>query len=58
MLNNNNCYCQVEINPNDELNKEKIFSYFKSLGYQLISINNKNKLDYLFSNFINSNIEI
>ena len=58
LLNNNNCYCQVEINPNDELNKEKIFSYFKSLGYQLISINNKNKLDYLFSNFINSNIEI
>jgi len=58
LLVDNKCYCQIEINPNDDLNKEKIFSYLKSIGYRLISINKKNKLDYLFSNFINSNIEI
>ena len=55
LLTKNKCYCQIEII--DE-NKDKIFSFLKERNYKLISINDKNKLDYIFSNFTFNKIKI
>ena len=49
LLKNNKCYCQIEI---IDSNKKKIFKYMTEINYKLISINNINKSDYIFSNFI------
>ena len=53
LLRNNNCYCQIEVSSGDH---EKIFNYFTERNYNLISVNKKNKLDYIFSNFIDEKI--
>ena len=55
LLNNNNCFCQIEIKDN---NKEKVFSFLNDLNFNLISINRINKTDFFFSNFIEDKIEI
>ena len=55
ILRNNKCYCQIEITSN---NKEIIIDYLKERNYRLTSINNKNKTDYIFSNFIFDLIKI
>jgi len=55
LLKNNKCFCQIEIK---EDNFNDIMIFFKNLNYDLISINKKNKTDFLFSNFINKSIEI
>tara|TARA_Y100000816_G_scaffold33543_1_gene21379 strand:- start:489 stop:1262 length:774 start_codon:yes stop_codon:yes gene_type:complete len=55
LLNNNKCFCQIEIKDN---NKEKVFSFFNDLNYNLVSINKINKTDFFFSNFIEDKIEI
>ena len=55
LLNNNKCFCQIEIK---DKNKEKVFSFFNDLNYNLISINRINKTDFFFSNFIEDKIEI
>lgn len=55
LLKNNKCFCQIEIIAS---NKSNIFSYMHKRNYKLISINNKNKTDYIFSNFINETIYI
>jgi len=55
LLINNKCYCQIEI---IEENKAKIFSFLEERNYKLISINDKNKLDYIFSNFTFDKIKI
>lgn len=52
VLRNNKCYCQIEIiSPS----KSNIFSYMNDRNYKLISINDNNKTDYIFSNFITEN---
>ena len=53
LLKNNKCYCQIEIISS---NKSDIFSFMRDRNYELISINNKNKTDYIFSNFITETI--
>jgi len=55
LLNNNKCFCQIEIK---EKNKEKVFSFFNDLNYNLVSINRINKTDFFFSNFIEDKIKI
>jgi len=55
LLINNKCYCQIEI---IEKNKDQIFSFLEERNYKLISINEKNKLDYIFSNFTFDKIKI
>lgn len=55
LLNNNKCFCQIEIKDN---NKEKVFSFLSDLNYNLVSINKINKTDFFFSNFIEDKIEI
>ena len=55
LLNNNKCFCQIEIKVN---NKEKVFSFFNDLNYNLVSKNRINKTDFFFSNFIEDKIEI
>jgi len=55
VLKNNNCYVQIEICSK---NKRSIFNFFKKIKYKQISLNKKNKSDYLFSNFIFNKIEI
>tara|TARA_B100001057_G_scaffold305074_1_gene305225 strand:- start:578 stop:1345 length:768 start_codon:yes stop_codon:yes gene_type:complete len=55
LLRNNKCYCQIEIISNY---KKEIFEFLKVRNYECISINKKNKMDYIFSNFITEKIEI
>ena len=55
LLISNKCYCQIEI---IEKNKKEIFKFFESINYKLISDNEKNKLDYIFSNFTYDKIKI
>lgn len=55
LLNNNKCFCQIEIKDN---NKEKVLLFFDNLNYNLVSINKINKTDFFFSNFIKDKIEI
>ena len=55
LLDNNKCFCQIEIKVN---NKEKVFSFFNDLNYNLVSKNRINKTDFFFSNFIEDKIEI
>ena len=55
LLRNNKCYCQIEITSNY---KNEIFKFLKQRNYTCISINNKNNMDYIFSNFIDEKIEI
>ena len=55
ILKNNNCYIQIEI---AKKNKKKIFKFFNNINYKLISVNNKNKSDYFFSNFISQKVNI
>ena len=55
LLNNNTCFCQIEIK---EKHKEKVFSFFNDLNYNLVSINRINKTDFFFSNFIEDKIKI
>ena len=49
LLKNNKCYCQIEIITS---NKSDIFLYLNERNYKLISVNNNNKTDYIFSNFL------
>ena len=53
LLKNNKCYCQIEIISK---NKSDIFSYMNERNYKLISINDNNKTDYIFSNFITDKV--
>ena len=55
LLSKNNVFCQVEIK---DKNIDKVFSFFKSINYNLISDNKFNKTDYFFSNFDLNKIEI
>tara|TARA_E500000178_G_C16874827_1_gene686164 strand:+ start:261 stop:1025 length:765 start_codon:yes stop_codon:yes gene_type:complete len=55
LLRNNKCYCQIEIISN---HKKEIFEFLKERNYECISINKKNKMDYIFSNFITKKIKI
>lgn len=55
LLLNNKCYCQIEVNKK---NKKNVFLFFKKINYKLISLNNYNKTDFLFSNFLYSKIKI
>ena len=54
-LTKNNVFCQIEIK---DKNIDKVFSFFKSINYNLISDNRFNKTDYFFSNFDLNKIEI
>ena len=55
LLKNNKCFCQIEVKEN---NKDKVFSFLKDIDYKIISINQFNKTDFFFSNFIKEKIEI
>jgi len=55
LLTKNNVFCQIEIK---DKNIDKVFSFFKSINYNLISDNRFNKTDYFFSNFDLNKIEI
>lgn len=55
LLSKNKCYCQVEITSNK---KNEIFDFLNQRNYSCISINNKNKMDYIFSNFVDESFEI
>lgn len=55
ILSNNNVFCQVEIS---DQNISKVFSFFKSINYNLVSDNKFNKTDFFFSNFEIENIKI
>lgn len=55
LLKNNKCFCQIEVKEN---NKDKVFSFLKDINYKIISINQFNKTDFFFSNFIKEKIEI
>lgn len=55
LLKNNKCFCQIEVKEN---NKDKVFSFLKDINYKIISINQFNKTDFFFSNFIEEKIEI
>ena len=55
LLTKNNVFCQIEI---QDKNIDKVFSFFKSINYNLISDNRFNKTDYFFSNFDLNKIEI
>ncbi len=55
LLINNNCFVQVEI---VRANMPKVITFFKKIGYQLISKNAHNKTDYLFSNFLFETVEV
>jgi FkbM family methyltransferase len=55
ILMNNNCFVQIEI---VRANMSKVVTFFKKIGYQLISKNTHNKTDYLFSNFLFEIVEI
>jgi len=55
LLKNNKCYCQIEI---IDSNKKNIFEFMREINYKLISINNINKSDYIFSNFITEKIYV
>jgi FkbM family methyltransferase len=55
LLTKNNVFCQIEIK---DKNIDKVFSFFKSINYNLISDNKFNRTDYFFSNFDLNKIEI
>lgn len=55
LLKNNKCFCQIEVKEN---NKDKVFSFLKDINYKIISINQFNKTDFFFSNFIKEKIKI
>ena len=55
LLSKNKVFCQVEIK---DKNIDKVFSFFKSIDYNLISDNKFNKTDYFFSNFDLKKIKI
>ena len=55
LLTKNNVFCQIEI---QDKNIDKVFSFFKSINYNLISDNRFNRTDYFFSNFDLNKIEI
>ena len=55
LLTKNNVFCQIEI---QDKNIDKVFSFFKSINYNLISDNKFNRTDYFFSNFDLNKIEI
>ena len=55
LLKNNKCYCQIEI---IDSNIKNVFDYMSEINYKLISINDINKSDYIFSNFITEKIYV
>jgi len=55
LLTKNNVFCQIEIK---DKHIDKVFLFFKSINYNLISDNRFNKTDYFFSNFDLNKIEI
>ena len=55
LLNKNRVFCQVEIK---DKNIDKVFSFFRSINYNIVSDNQFNKTDYFFSNFDLEKIKI
>ena len=55
LLSSNKVFCQVEIK---DKNIDRVFSFFKSINYNLVSDNKFNKTDYFFSNFNLKKIKI
>ena len=55
LLSKNKVFCQVEIK---DKNIDKVFSFFKSINYNLVSDNKFNKTDYFFSYFYLKKIKI
>jgi len=55
LLTKNRVFCQVEIK---DKNIDKVFSFFRSINYNLVSDNQFNRTDYFFSNFDLEKIKI
>lgn len=55
LLTKNRVFCQVEIK---DKNIDKVFSFFRSIDYNLVSDNQFNRTDYFFSNFDLEKIKI
>ena len=55
LLSKNKVFCQVEIK---DKNIDKVFSFFKSINYNLVSDNKFNNTDYFFSNYDLKKIKI